>query len=212
MAYSPTTWNTNDVITKDRLNKMEQGIVSASKLSGTDIDTDKDWNGKNITNVGTILATNYNLDRMFVDVPGNTLRKQLDLNVSTSVGETWVPVASVAVPDNYHPSVNSNCRISVQVRYVASHTISFYIQFRAVVDGREIGTGSAEMYGLDSSPRTCTFNTSGGFVAGDRIDIEMWVDTPAQGTATVQRLTIMSTRDRDNLYPIPATFVEAGAW
>ena len=54
VAYSPTTWNTNDVITKDKLNKIEQGIVSASKLSGTDIDTDKDWNGKNITNVGII--------------------------------------------------------------------------------------------------------------------------------------------------------------
>ena len=38
MAYNPTTWGSNDVITKDRLNKMEQGIVSASKLSGTDID------------------------------------------------------------------------------------------------------------------------------------------------------------------------------
>ncbi len=56
MAYSPTTWNTNDVITKDKLNKMEQGIVSASKLSGTDIDTDKDWNGKSITNVGNLSA------------------------------------------------------------------------------------------------------------------------------------------------------------
>jgi hypothetical protein len=54
MAYNPTTWKTDDVITKDRLNKVEQGIVSASKLSGTDIDTDKDWGGKNITNAGTI--------------------------------------------------------------------------------------------------------------------------------------------------------------
>ena len=56
MAYNPTTWGSNDVITKDRLNKMEQGIVSASKLSVTDIDTDKDWNGKNITNVGSVYA------------------------------------------------------------------------------------------------------------------------------------------------------------
>ena len=56
MAYNPTTWGSNDVITKDRLNKMEQGIVSASKLSGTDIDTDKDWGGKNITNVGSLGA------------------------------------------------------------------------------------------------------------------------------------------------------------
>ena len=54
MAYSPTTWNTNDVITKDKLNKIEQGVKTATRLSGTDIDADKDWNGKNITNVGII--------------------------------------------------------------------------------------------------------------------------------------------------------------
>ncbi len=56
MAYAPTTWDANDVITKDKLNKIEQGINTASKLSGTDIDTDKDWNGKNITNVGAVTA------------------------------------------------------------------------------------------------------------------------------------------------------------
>ena len=54
MAYSPTTWNTNDVITKDKLNKIEQGVKTATRLSGTDIDTDKDWNGKSITNLGQI--------------------------------------------------------------------------------------------------------------------------------------------------------------
>jgi hypothetical protein len=56
MAYAPTTWDANDVITKDKLNKIEQGINTASKLSGTDIDTDKNWNGKNITNVGAVTA------------------------------------------------------------------------------------------------------------------------------------------------------------
>ena len=56
MAYNPTTWGSNDVITKDKLNKIEQGINTASKLSGTDIDTDKDWNGKSITNLRYIDA------------------------------------------------------------------------------------------------------------------------------------------------------------
>jgi len=58
MAYSPTTWNTNDVITKDKLNKIEQGIVSASKLSGTDIDTDKDWGNHEITNLRILGTSN----------------------------------------------------------------------------------------------------------------------------------------------------------
>ena len=56
VAYSPTTWNTNDVITKDKLNKIEQGVKTGTLLSGTDIDTDKDWNGKSITNVKTLAA------------------------------------------------------------------------------------------------------------------------------------------------------------
>ena len=38
MVYSPTTWNTNDVITKDRLKKTQQG-------------------GKNITNVGRLSSS-----------------------------------------------------------------------------------------------------------------------------------------------------------
>ncbi|MFA5408837.1 MAG: hypothetical protein WC343_08735 [Bacilli bacterium] len=59
MAYSPTTWTTNEVITKDKLNKIEQGINTASKLSGTDIDTDKDWNGKNIINVNDFSASTF---------------------------------------------------------------------------------------------------------------------------------------------------------
>lgn len=29
MAYSPTTWNDGDVITKEKLNKLEQGVAGA---------------------------------------------------------------------------------------------------------------------------------------------------------------------------------------
>ena len=57
MVYSPTTWNTNDVITKDKLNKIEQGVKTGTLLSGTDIDADKDWNGKRITNVGRLSSS-----------------------------------------------------------------------------------------------------------------------------------------------------------
>ena len=53
MAYTPHTWN-NEVITDAKLNAIEQGVRAGTLLSGTDIDADKDWNGKNITNVGII--------------------------------------------------------------------------------------------------------------------------------------------------------------
>jgi len=53
MVYTPHTWN-NEVITDAKLNAIEQGVRAGTLLSGTDIDADKNWNGKNITNVGII--------------------------------------------------------------------------------------------------------------------------------------------------------------
>ena len=53
MAYTPHTWN-NEVITDAKLNAIEQGVRTGTLLSGTDIDADKNWGGKNITNVGII--------------------------------------------------------------------------------------------------------------------------------------------------------------
>ena len=55
MAYTPHTWN-NEVITDAKLNALENGLAAASTLTGTDIDADKDWNGKNITNAGSLGA------------------------------------------------------------------------------------------------------------------------------------------------------------
>ena len=102
MAYNPTTWGSNDVITKDRLNKMEQGIVSASKLSGTDIDTDKDWNGKSITNIGTIEATQIGT-QIYRLIPTDSHTKILYQNTTriTKDGNgTWQDMRSVTVPAN----------------------------------------------------------------------------------------------------------------
>ena len=31
MAYEPTTWNTGDVITADKLNKLEQGVQNEQR-------------------------------------------------------------------------------------------------------------------------------------------------------------------------------------
>lgn len=35
MAYSPTNWQTGDLITADAMNKLEQGIVSAETTAAT---------------------------------------------------------------------------------------------------------------------------------------------------------------------------------
>ena len=97
MAYAPTTWDANDVITKDKLNKIEQGINTASKLSGTDIDTDKDWNGKNITNAGTVSATT---------VTGSTVTagKLCAKKVISLAGDTTVKSGAVVSGNSWDPS------------------------------------------------------------------------------------------------------------
>jgi hypothetical protein len=81
------------VITKDKLNKIEQGINTASKLSGTDIDTDKDWNGKNINNVNMltvnkIKATSY----LWTPDPGLTKPRYIDNTLRSNSTTSWVTV------------------------------------------------------------------------------------------------------------------------
>jgi hypothetical protein len=123
MAYNPTTWGSNDVITKDRLNKMEQGIVSASKLSGTDIDTDKDWNGKNITNAGTVSATTVTGGTVSGSTVTGELRakKVISLAGDTTVksgtevsGSSWpsstpLPLLTATVPASLQPGSKIRC-------------------------------------------------------------------------------------------------------
>jgi len=112
MAYNPTTWGSNDVITKDRLNKMEQGIVSASKLSGTDIDTDKDWNGKSITNVGAI-----SVDDTADPNPNGLLRAYpSDIAITTSATERSYAGAGSEVVKKISVSVSGMYRVTCELK------------------------------------------------------------------------------------------------
>ena len=114
MAYNPTTWGSNDVITKDRLNKMEQGVRAGTLLSGTDIDADKDWAGKAITNIGTLDTQTGDVGARtgFVDSPGNTTRKSFSPGTVLAKNET-ATVATITIPANYSSAVDSNLRITI---------------------------------------------------------------------------------------------------
>jgi len=212
MAYNPTTWGSNDVITKDRLNKMEQGIVSASKLSGTDIDTDKDWNGKNITNVGAVTANavgvaspELTVSSNFVDVPGTTLRKTIPFSVQVYTDNRWNTLLSFTIPANYSSNYDSNCRILIArgTSAIIAHTVTV----RALRDGVEIGSGSAPY-----NNSTVTVDTTGGFRAGDEIVLEGKCansEYPIHDTHyTLSNCRIQSSRRAD--LPILAHFVEEG--
>jgi hypothetical protein len=105
MAYSPTTWNTNDVITKDKLNKIEQGVKTATRLSGTDIDTDKDWGGKSITNTRSIATSYLSVDKItftrkmsVADINGSIFYKNSNTYSVSSGQPTFTNIPTITVP------------------------------------------------------------------------------------------------------------------
>ena len=110
MAYSPTTWNTNDVITKDKLNKIEQGVKTGTLLSGTDIDANKNWNGKNITNIGTVSAAKYGCATYILTASPHGQICYQD-NTTSASGSSTTPVrikTAPAVPTKFSGTVQVN--------------------------------------------------------------------------------------------------------
>ena len=209
MAYNPTTWGSNDVITKDRLNKIEQGINTASKLSGTDIDTDKDWNGKNITNVGAIdtVAGNVGARSEFVDVAAGltTLRKSQIQTIGCSPGQT-VTLMSVIVPSNYSSTIASNC--TLRVKAMNPRTIPNAGTITVYCNGAPIGSAPiGERYDFY---QWMSFNTTGGFKAGDTLEIKLSAGGTSGSGPSVAEIHIYSSRATN--IAACKVFTEAGTW
>jgi hypothetical protein len=110
MVYSPTAWETNDVITKNKLNKIEQGVKTGTLLSGTDIDADKNWNGKNITNVGTVSAAKYGCATYILTASPHGQICYQD-NTTSATGWSATPIrikTAPAVPTKFSGTVQVN--------------------------------------------------------------------------------------------------------
>jgi len=109
MAYTPHTWN-NEVITDAKLNALENGLAAASKLSGTDIDADKDWNGKNITNVGTVSAAKYGCATYILTAsPHGQICYQDNTTAGSGYSATPVRIKTApAVPTKFSGTVQVN--------------------------------------------------------------------------------------------------------
>ena len=206
MAYSPTTWNTNDVITKDKLNKIEQGVKTGTLLSGTDIDTDKNWNGKNITNVGEIdtYTGNVGARSQFVDIPGTVVRKSVSYGSTIPVSTTQ-QVASVVVPTNYSsvPS-SSNLRVVVEAPSWSSPYSALGWTVTVKRNGVAIGSASGGVAGN----KTLTVDTTGGFAAGDTLTVE--VSTPSNSAMYGCTTSFRSARSTD--IPAYKVFPTSGSW
>ena len=94
--------------------KTDTELDKALKISGTTIDADKDWNGKSITNVGTLQNQTGNLGARtgFVDVPGDVLRQTFTPNIviNSTESKTLVPFT---IPADYSTVFDSNLRIGI---------------------------------------------------------------------------------------------------
>ena len=207
MAYNPATWGSNDVITKDKPNKIEQGINTASKLSGTDIDADKDWVGKNITNVGAIdtYTGNVGAQQGFIDSPGNTTRKSFSPGTVLAKDET-ATVATITIPANYSSAVDSNLRVTIVKS--TDYRYDHYLGVTIKRNGETIGSGSIA-YNVGSGD----IDTTGGFKAGDTITVEaknVWGGTYYVDSIVIYTVTFKTARRAD--IPAYKVFPEAGTW
>jgi hypothetical protein len=147
VAYSPTTWNTNDVITKDKLNKIEQGVKTATRLSGTDIDADKNWNGKSIVNISSLsssiyTSTNVKLLPINLGPIPKTIRKSL---TGSRSDKGTVDLGTFTVPSEYIEGSIIGVEGWVQINQYHSYTASAYIN--VIVNSVTVKTFQAYAYG-----------------------------------------------------------------
>ena len=204
VAYSPTTWNTNDVITKDKLNKIEQGVKTGTLLSGTDIDADKDWAGKAITNIGALQNQTGNLGARtgFVDVPGDVLRQTFTPNIALNYNDPPATLATFTIPANYSADHDSNFRIGV---WKTTSYFTFSTSITVYRNGTQIG--SLEMgYGQSAG----NVDTTGGCAAGDVITVKGKYNGDERFSPVVQTVEVKSARRAD--IPAYKVFAETGAW
>ena len=198
MAYNPTTWGSNDVITKDRLNKIEQGINTASKLSGTDIDTDKDWGGKNINNIGTLQNQTGDIGalRGFVDVAGDIVRKTIP-GPGAIAWHSTVVVASVTIPPDYDPAHASAFRVKASCgANDAGNTVR---TITVKCNGASVGSAGTE-------GGVIAIDTTASFAPGDALTVEATHGGAYDGGLSVSQVQICSARS--TIIPARKVFVE----
>ena len=180
MAYNPTTWGSNDVITKDRLNKIEQGINTASKLSGTDIDTDKDWGGKSITNMKALTLTESSTPGLLMIYPTDSIIWQSSIQRSTS-STSYTELKRVT------SSHTGSIRIRLTVTGTSSYNDPVFV---GIVVGGRLQAEISGIAGLGGGPVTKTVDVLVG--AGEIISFQGRVSN-GRTTVHITNIQIMGS-------------------
>lgn len=152
-------------------------------------------------------AGNIGARSEFVDVAGlTTLRKSQIKTIGCSPGQT-VTLMSVIVPSNYSSTIASNC--TLRVKAMNPRTIANYGTITVYCNGVPIGSAPiGELY--DNYLWMPPFNTTGGFKAGDTLEIKLSAGGTSGEGPSVAEIHIYSSRATN--VAACKVFPEEGAW
>jgi len=209
-AHGDVDWHIPINANWDKIDTELDNAAKTALVSGITVDANKNWNGKNITNVGAIdtLAGNVGARSQFVDIAAGltTLRKSQIKTIGCSPGQT-VTLMSVIVPSNYSSTIASNC--TIRVKAVNPRSIPNAGTITVYCNGVPIGSAPiGELY--DSYKWRSPFNTTGGFKAGDTLDIKLSAGGTSGSGPSVAEIHIYSSRATN--IAACKVFPEAGAW
>ena len=180
-AHGDVNWH---IPVNENWDKIDTELDKALKISGTTIDADKNWNGKNITNVGTLTAKSLVLTEPgFIIVPVRTtnaeyLLKSSDAQVGGSDTDAWVLLKSL-------PPLPANVlSASVYVSYFHGTNGNKNTKTRIYVNGEPVGTVH------ETAPGTTFGEVISGLKAGDVIQIYGQRDPELEQRPRVKNLRV----------------------
>ena len=152
-------------------------------------------------------AGNVGARSQFVDVAAGltTLRKSQIETIGCSPGQT-VTLMSVIVPSNYSSTIASNC--TLHVKAVNPRTMPNAGTITVYCNGVSIGSAPiGERYDFY---QWMSFNTTGGFKAGDTLEIKLSAGGTSGSGPGVAEIHIYSSRATN--VAACKVFSETGAW
>ena len=106
-AHGDVNWH---IPINENWDKIDTELDKALKISGTTIDADKNWNGKNITNIGTVSAAKYGCATYILTASPHGQICYQD-NTTSATGSSTTPVrikTAPAVPTKFSGTVQVN--------------------------------------------------------------------------------------------------------
>ena len=122
----------------DNFDTIDEKVGEALTISGTVIDADKDWDGKNITNVGSVDMHQNRVDnlyyREFIPSASDTIIASRTGSQSVGRGSTWTVSDTIKIPNGYGiGSVRVGCLI--KANYHPNPSYSYNTQAKIVKNG-----------------------------------------------------------------------------